>query len=106
MAQFYTQFSNARVISESRNSRNAAAQAGLKAGEELRERENENNDPDKAYTDDASAPYDAINSADYAAENKVPGNEEDGAEDFAAIEDAAVAGVEDIAGEAPQESPF
>lgn len=40
--QFYSQFCNARVISESRNSRNAAAQAGLRAGEEASEMSREN----------------------------------------------------------------
>ena len=34
ITQFYNQFCNARIISESKNSSNAAAKAGLRAGEE------------------------------------------------------------------------
>ena len=34
LTQYYNQFCNARIISESKNSSNAAAQAGLRAGEE------------------------------------------------------------------------
>ena len=35
--QLYNQFCNARVVSESRNSKNAAARAGMRAGEEASE---------------------------------------------------------------------
>lgn len=35
--QLYNQFCNARVVSESRNSKNAAAKAGMRAGEEASE---------------------------------------------------------------------
>ena len=34
LTQYYNQFCNARTVSESKNSTNAAAKAGLKAGEE------------------------------------------------------------------------
>ena len=75
IVQYFTQFSNARTISESRNNRNAAARAGLKAGEENREIESE----EVGKKESAEQGRDAINDSAYAASSKVPqaGAEED-----------------------------
>ena len=125
VTQYYTQFCNAKIISESKNSRNAAAQAGLKAGEEIREKADEaagmgrdtgsaqpaNQGSDSAdhtaAEDMETAGSDEINDASFAAENKVRSNDKDDAEDYNGLDGAELAGLEAAGTEqAAEQEPF
>ena len=89
LTHLYTQFCNARVVSEGRNNRSAAAQAGLRAGSES----NTTSETEGAYQEDAP-----LDSFAPVAENE---SDDVQTEEFAALSDAAQAGSESSAAEAP-----
>lgn len=93
VVKYYNEFCNARVVSENSDSRNAAARAGLKAGEELRDMEGSRHDE--------AAGSSAINDSAYSAESKVPGHGSDAdhlhVSETAGMKDEAEENTEDFA---------
>lgn len=112
VVQYYTQFCNARVVSEGRNTRRAAAQAGLRVGEEASEERQEEQNTKETMAEEQGAASAAAEEQD-AKEPLAEEHEESTAvldehgarEDIPEVPQAVIQGA-DVSGAVAEETPF
>lgn len=111
VVQYYTQFCNARVVSEGRNTRRAAAQAGLKVGEETSEEQQKQSAKASVAEEQGAASAAAEEQdakeplAEEQEENAAVLDEHGVREDIPEVPQAVIQGA-DVSGTVAEETPF